>query len=163
MARVLLISLELMLPNQTSIAPFARKMGILWSFAFVVSSTSDVCVLKLLRSHIAFLMAHVIIMWAPSRMLGLMFLTLSPKGLLTYKRMVIRPLELCLSIGLCTIALFVGRMGIKRAFATAMQGKCGELVLLGLWLFIALLMAWTLVSLRRHILLMGFMTLCLVS
>jgi hypothetical protein len=35
----------------------------------------------------------------------------------------------------------VGRMGIKRAFATTVQGKCGELVLLGLWLFIALLMA----------------------
>jgi hypothetical protein len=31
--------------------------------------------------------------------------------------------------------------GIKRAFATSVQGKCGELVLLGLWLFIALLMA----------------------
>jgi hypothetical protein len=74
-------------------------------------------------------------------MLGLMLLALSPKGLLTYNRMVIRPLGSCLSIGLYTIALFVGRMGIKRAFATAVQGKCGELVLLGLWLFIALLMA----------------------
>ena len=70
-----------------------------------------------------------------------MLLALSPKGLLTYKRMVIRPLGPCLSIDLCTIALIVGRMGIKRAFATAVQGKCGELVLLGLWLFIALLMA----------------------
>jgi hypothetical protein len=56
-------------------------------------------------------------------------------------RMVIRPLEPCLWIGLSTIALFVGRMGIKRVFATAMQGKCVELVLLGLWLFIALFMA----------------------
>jgi hypothetical protein len=74
-------------------------------------------------------------------MLGLMLLALSPKGLLTYNRMVILPLGSCLSIGLYTIALFVGRMGIKRAFATAVQGKCGELVLLGLWLFIALLMA----------------------
>jgi hypothetical protein len=70
-----------------------------------------------------------------------MLIDLSPKGLLTYKRVVIHPLGPCLSIGLCTIALFVGRMGIKRAFATAMQGKCGELVLLGLWLFIALLMS----------------------
>jgi CHASE2 domain-containing sensor protein len=43
------------------------------------------------------------------------------------------------------------------------QGKCAELVLLGLWLFMALFMAWKLVSLRRHILLMGFMTLFLVS
>jgi hypothetical protein len=32
-------------------------------------------------------------------------------------------------------------MGIKRDFATVMQGKCGELVLLGLLLFVALLMA----------------------
>jgi hypothetical protein len=70
-----------------------------------------------------------------------MLLALSPKGLLVYKRMVIRPLGLCLSISLYTIALFVGRMGIKRAFATAMQGKCVELVLLGLWLFMALFMA----------------------
>ena len=74
-------------------------------------------------------------------MLGLMLLALSPKGLPTYKRMVIRPLGPCLLIGLCTIALIVGRMGIKRAFATAGQGDCGEEVLLGLWLFIALLMA----------------------
>jgi hypothetical protein len=66
-----------------------------------------------------------------------MLLDLSPKGLLTYMRMVIRPLGLFLSIGLSTIAPSVGRMGIKTAFATAMQGKCGELVLLGLWLFIA--------------------------
>jgi hypothetical protein len=34
-----------------------------------------------------------------------------------------------------------GKDGHKRAFATAVQGKCGELALLGLWLFIALLMA----------------------
>jgi hypothetical protein len=73
------------------------------------------------------------------------------------------PLGPCLSIGLYTIALFVGRMGIKRVFATVVQGKCGELVLLGLWLFIYLFMAWTLVSLRRRILLTGFMTLFLVS
>jgi hypothetical protein len=141
MARVLLISLELILPNRSSIATFARKMGIPLSFAFAVSSTSDVCVLKLLRSHVAFLMAIVILMLAPSRVLRLMLFDLSSKGLLTYKRVVIHPLGPCLPIGLCTIALFVGRMGIKRAFATAMQGKCGELVLLGLWLFIALLMA----------------------
>jgi hypothetical protein len=32
-------------------------------------------------------------------------------------------------------------MGIKRDFAIVVQGKYGELVLLGLWLFIALLMA----------------------
>jgi hypothetical protein len=32
-------------------------------------------------------------------------------------------------------------MGIKRVFATAGQGKYGEEVPLGLWLFIALLMA----------------------
>ncbi|EFE88093.1 hypothetical protein BIFBRE_05057 [Bifidobacterium breve DSM 20213 = JCM 1192] len=68
-------------------------------------------------------------------MLGLMLLALSPKGLLTYKRMVILPLELCLPIGLCTIALIVGRMGIKRVFATVRQGECGEVMLLGLWLF----------------------------
>jgi hypothetical protein len=141
MARVLLTSLELMLPNQSSIATFARKMGIPWSFAFAVSSTSDVCVPKLLRSHVAFLMARVILIWALSQMLGLMLLALSPNGLLTYKKMVIRPLISCLSIGLCTIALFVGRMGIKRDFAIVVQGKYGELVLLGLWLFIALLMA----------------------
>ena len=73
--------------------------------------------------------------------MGLMLLALSPKGLPNYKRMVICPLGLCLSIGLCTIALIVGRMGIKRAFVTAVQGECGELVLLGLWLFIAFLMA----------------------
>jgi hypothetical protein len=34
-----------------------------------------------------------------------------------------------------------GKMGIKRAFAIAVQGKSGEPVLLGLWWFIALLMA----------------------
>jgi hypothetical protein len=92
-----------------------------------------------------------------------MLLALCPKGLLTYKRIEIRPLGLSLSIGLCTIALFVGRMDIKKVFATSMQGKYGELVLLGLWLFIDLFMAWTLVSLRRHILWTGFMTLFLVS
>jgi hypothetical protein len=106
-------SLELILPNRISIAPFASKMGIPWSFAFVVSSMSDVCMLKLLRSHVAFLMARAILIWAPSQVLGSMLLALSPKGLLTYMRMVIRPLEPCLSIGLCTIALIVGRMGIK--------------------------------------------------
>jgi hypothetical protein len=74
-------------------------------------------------------------------MLGLMLHALSPKGLPTYKRMVIHPLGPCLSIGLCTIALTVGRMGIKRVFATAGQGEYGEEVPLGLWLFIALLMA----------------------
>jgi hypothetical protein len=67
--------------------------------------------------------------------------SLSPKGLPTYKRMVIHPLGPYLSIGLCTIALTVGRMGIKRAFATARQGEYSEEVPLGLWLFIALLMA----------------------
>jgi hypothetical protein len=86
-------------------------------------------------------MACVILMWAPSWMLGLMLHALSPKGFPTYKRMVIHPLGPCLSIGLCTIALTVGRMGIKRAFATAVQGKCGERVLLRLLGFIALLMA----------------------
>jgi hypothetical protein len=141
MARVLLISLELILPNRSSIAPFVRKMDILWSFSFAVSNTRDVCMPKLLRSHVASLMARVILMWAPSQVLGLMLLALSPKGLLTYMRMVIRPLRPCLSIGLCTIALFVGRMGIKRAFATAVQGKCAKLVLLGLWLLMALFMA----------------------
>ena len=141
MARVLLTYLGLMLPNRSPNALFARRMGIPLSFAFAVSSTSDVCMLKLLRSHLTFLMAHVILMWAPSRVLGLMLLALSPKGLPTYKRMVIRPLRPCIPIGLCTIALIVGRMGIKRAFVTAVQGECGELVLLGLWLFIAFLMA----------------------
>jgi hypothetical protein len=48
MASVLLKFLELMLPNRSSNAHFARRMGI----AFAVSSTSDVCVPKLLRSHI---------------------------------------------------------------------------------------------------------------
>ena len=57
---------------------------------------------------------------------------LSLKGLLTLERMVIRPLGPCLEIGLCTIALFVRMMGIKRAFAIAVQDICGELVLLGL-------------------------------
>jgi hypothetical protein len=83
----------------------------------------------------------VILIWAPSQVLGLMLIALSPKGLLTYMRMVIRPLGPCFSIGLCTIALFVARMGIKRTFATAVQGKCGDLVILGLWLFTALFMA----------------------
>jgi hypothetical protein len=96
-----------------------------------MSSTSDVCVPKLLKSHVAFLMAHAIVMWEPSRVLGLMLLALSPKGLFTYKRMVICPLGPCLLIDLCTIVLFVGRMGIKRAFATDVQEKCGELVLVG--------------------------------
>ena len=141
MARVLLTYLGLMLPNRSSNALFERRMGIPLSFAFAVSSTSDVCVPKFLRSHVAFLMARVFLMWAPSRVMGLMLLALSPKGLPSYKRMVIRPLGPCLPIGLCTIALTVGRMGIKRAFVTAMQGECGELVLLGLWLFIAFLMA----------------------
>jgi hypothetical protein len=63
----------------------------------------------------------------PSRVLALMLLALCAKRLHTYKRMVIRPLGLCLSISICTIALFVGRMGIKRAFATAVQGKCDDL------------------------------------
>jgi hypothetical protein len=91
-------------------------MGIPLSFAFAVSSTSDACVPKLLRSHIAFLMASVIQMWAPSRMLGLMLLALSPKGLLTYKRMMICSLGLCLPIGLCTIALIMGRIGHQESF-----------------------------------------------
>jgi hypothetical protein len=141
MAKVFLIFLELMLPYLSSNAHFARRMGIPLSFAFAVSSTSDVCVLMFLRSRIAFLMAHVVLIWAPSRVLRLIFLALSPKGLLTYKRMVIHPLGLCLSISLCTIALIMGRMGIKRAFAIDRQGECGDPVLLGLWLFIALLMA----------------------
>jgi hypothetical protein len=141
MARVLLIALEFILPNRGSNAPFARRMGILLSFAFAVSSTSDVCVPKLLRSHVAFHMARVILMWAPSWMLGLMLHALSPKGLPTYRRMVIHPLGPCISIGLCTIALIVGRMGIKRDFATAGQGEYDKEVPLGLWLFIALLMA----------------------
>jgi hypothetical protein len=96
---------------------------------------------NLLRSHVTFLMVRVILMLAPSRVLRLMLLALSPKELHTYKRIVIRPLGPCLSIGLYTIALFVGRMGIKRAFATVVQGKCTELVLLGLWLFKDLFMA----------------------
>ena len=56
-------------------------------------------------------------------------------------RTVIRPLRSYLQIGLYTIALFVRKMDIKRAFATAVQDTCGELVLLDLWLFIAHLMA----------------------
>ena len=63
---LLLISLELILLNQSSIAPFARRMDILLSFTFAVSNTSDVCLPKHLESHIAFLMAHVILNWAPS-------------------------------------------------------------------------------------------------
>jgi hypothetical protein len=70
-----------------------------------------------------------------------MLLALSPKGFPTYKRMVIHPLGPCLSIGLYTIALTVGRMGIKRAFVIAGQGEYGEEVPLGLRLFIALLIA----------------------
>jgi hypothetical protein len=65
-------------------------MGIPWSFAFVMSSTSDVCMLNLLRSHVEFHMACVILMLATSREFRLMLLSLSPNGLLTYKRMVIR-------------------------------------------------------------------------
>ena len=38
---LLLISLELILLNQSSIAPFARRMDILLSFTFAVSNTSD--------------------------------------------------------------------------------------------------------------------------
>ena len=56
MARVLLTCLELIFLNQSSIAPFARKMDILLSFAFTVSSTSDVCVLKILESLHALLL-----------------------------------------------------------------------------------------------------------
>jgi hypothetical protein len=74
-------------------------------------------------------------------MLGLMLHALSLKGFPTYKRMVIHPLGPYLSIGLCTIALTVGRMGINSVFATAGQGEYGEEVPLGLWLFIVLLMA----------------------
>ena len=70
-----------------------------------------------------------------------MLLALGSKGLPMYKRMVIHPLGPCLPIGLCTIALIVGKIGIKRAFVTAVQGKCGDLVLLSLRLFITLLMA----------------------
>jgi hypothetical protein len=40
------------------------------------------------------------------------------QGTSHFKRMVIHPLGPCLSIGLCTISLIVGRMGIKRVFAT---------------------------------------------
>jgi hypothetical protein len=141
MERVPPTYLELILPRRGSNAPFARRMGIPLSFAFAVSSTSDVCVPKLLRSHVAFLLARLILMWVPSWMLVLMLHALSPKGLPTFKRMVIHPLGPCLSIGLCTIALTVGRMGIKRAFSTAGQREYGEEVPLGLWLFIALLMA----------------------
>ena len=65
-ARVLLIPLELIMLNKSSIAPFARKMGILLSFAFAVSNTSDVCLPKHLESHVAFLMARVILNWALS-------------------------------------------------------------------------------------------------
>ena len=46
-------------------------------------------------------------------------------GLLTLTRMVICPLGLCLQIGLCTVALSVRKIGIKRAFATAVQDACG--------------------------------------
>jgi hypothetical protein len=55
--------------------------------------------------------------------------------------MVIRPVKPFHPIGLYTIALNMGKMGINRAFAIVVQGKCGKLVLLSLWLFIALLMA----------------------
>jgi hypothetical protein len=43
MARVLLNSLELILPNQSFVAPFERKVGKPWSSAFVMSRTSDGC------------------------------------------------------------------------------------------------------------------------
>ena len=56
-------------------------------------------------------------------------------------RMVICTLGLCLQIGLCTVALFVRNMGIKRVFAIAVQDACGELVLLSHLVFIDFLMA----------------------
>ena len=56
-------------------------------------------------------------------------------------KMVIHPLGPCLEIGLCTIALFVRKMGIKRVFAIAVQDACSELVLLSHLVFIAHLMA----------------------
>lgn len=52
MARVLLTSLELIFLNQSSIAPFARKMSIPLSFPLAVSNTSDVFMLRLLGTHI---------------------------------------------------------------------------------------------------------------
>jgi hypothetical protein len=57
----------------------------------------------------------------------------------------------------------LGKDGHQESFAATVQGKCGELVLLGLWLFISLLMAWILMSLKTHNLWMGFITLFLVS
>jgi hypothetical protein len=74
MAKLLLTYLELMLPTGSSNAPYARRMDIPLSFTFVrrmdiplsftfsMSNTSDVCVPKLLRNCLAFLMAHVILM-----------------------------------------------------------------------------------------------------
>jgi hypothetical protein len=79
-------------------APKPKFQCIPLCFAFTVSNMGDVCVPQLLRNHVAFLMARMILIWAPSRVLGLMLLALSPKGLLSYKRMVIRPLRPCLLI-----------------------------------------------------------------
>jgi hypothetical protein len=106
---------------------FYKKDGHTVEFSFRRIKHERCVRAMLLRIHVTFLMVRVIQMLAPSRVLRLMLLALSPKGLLTYKRMVIRPLKLFLSIGLYTISLFVGRMGIKRAFATAVQGKCADL------------------------------------
>jgi hypothetical protein len=66
MARAFLAFLGLKFPNQPSIAPFARKMGIHLIFAFAVSNTSDVFELRLLGSHVASPMARVLLVLVQS-------------------------------------------------------------------------------------------------
>ena len=125
--------LGLRFPNRYFIAPFARRMGIHLISISAMSNTSEEFELRLLGSLMIFLMAHAFLVWATNLML--MLLVPSPKGPLTSGRMV------CLLLGPCTIALFVREMGIKRAIAIGVSNSCAEVDLLGLWMFIAVLMA----------------------
>ena len=66
MGRVLLAILELRFPSQPTIAPFARKMDINLIFAFAGSNMINVFELRLLGSHVVFLMACVLLRLASS-------------------------------------------------------------------------------------------------
>jgi len=130
---VLLPFSGLRFPSQFSIAPFARRMDIHSISVSAVSNTSEEFELRLLGSPVAFLMARAFLVRALSFMV--LLLVLSPKGPLTCWRMV------WLQVGLCTIALFVREMGIKRAIAIGVLDACVVFELLGFMVVIALLMA----------------------
>ena len=63
---LILAILELRFPSQPTIAPFARKMDINLIFAFAGSNMINVFELRLLGSHVVFLMACVHLRLAPS-------------------------------------------------------------------------------------------------